>query len=80
MRRPRWQIRPAACTVQGTQDREKRVQIDFWQRAAKEDSSDERRAMPEFAKASGQHRHSPDQLDAVRRAQAGKTLEMVAGF
>jgi hypothetical protein len=36
--------------------------------------------MPEFAKESGQVRHSPDQLDAVRRAQAGKTLEMVAGF
>jgi hypothetical protein len=27
-----------------------------------------------------QLRHSPDQLDTVRRAQAGKTLEMVAGF
>jgi glutathione S-transferase len=38
------------------------------------------RAMPEFAKEVGQLRHSPEQLDAVRRAQAGKTLEMVAGF
>src|SRR5580704_5524571 len=38
------------------------------------------RAMPEFAKEIGQLRHSPDQLDAVRRAQAGKTLAMVAGF
>ena len=36
--------------------------------------------MPEFAKESGRLRHSPQQLDAVRRAQAGKTLEMVAGF
>jgi glutathione S-transferase len=38
------------------------------------------RAMPEFAKEVAQLRHSPDQLDTVRRAQAGKTLEMVAGF
>ena len=38
------------------------------------------RAMPEFAKEVTQLRHSPDQLDTVRRAQAGKTLEMVAGF
>ena len=38
------------------------------------------RAMPEFAKEIGQIRHSPEQLDAVRRAQAGKTLEAVAGF
>jgi glutathione S-transferase len=38
------------------------------------------RAMPEFAKEVGQLRHSPEQLDSVRRAQAGKTLEMVAGF
>jgi glutathione S-transferase len=38
------------------------------------------RAMPEFAKEVGQLRHSPEQLDAVHRAQAGKTLEMVAGF
>jgi glutathione S-transferase len=38
------------------------------------------RAQPEFAKEVGQLRHSPDQLEAVRSAQAGKTLEMVAGF
>jgi glutathione S-transferase len=38
------------------------------------------RAMPEFAKEIGQLRHAPEQLDAVRRAQAGKTMEMVAGF
>jgi glutathione S-transferase len=38
------------------------------------------RAMPEFAKEIGQLRHAPEQLEAVRRAQAGKTLEMVAGF
>ena len=38
------------------------------------------RAMPEFAKEIGQLRHSPEQLDAVRRAQGGKTMEMVAGF
>ena len=38
------------------------------------------RAKPEFAKEVGQLRHSPEQLDAVRNAQAGKTLEMVAGF
>jgi glutathione S-transferase len=38
------------------------------------------RAMPEFAKEIGQLRHSPEQLDAVRRAQGGKTLETVAGF
>ena len=38
------------------------------------------RAMPEFAKEIDQLRHSPEQLDAVRRAQGGKTLEMVAGF
>ena len=145
MRRPRWRIRPAACTVQGAQDHEKQVQIDFWQRAAKEGFTDERarasalkfraefdaldkklaqqpylmgndlsvldiawliyqhrlslagypfarlhprvhtwaeklRAMPEFAKEVAQLRHSPDQLDTVRRTQAGKTLEMVAGF
>jgi hypothetical protein len=36
--------------------------------------------MPEFAKEIGQLRHAPEQLDAVRRAQAGKTMEMVAGF
>jgi len=38
------------------------------------------RAMPEFAKEIAQLRHGPDALDAVRRAQSGKTLEMVAGF
>jgi glutathione S-transferase len=38
------------------------------------------RAKPEFAKEVGQLRHSPEQLDAVRHAQSGKTLEMVAGF
>jgi glutathione S-transferase len=38
------------------------------------------RAMPEFAKEIGQLRHGTDQLDAVRRAQAGKTLEAIAGF
>jgi glutathione S-transferase len=134
-----------AGTVQGTKDHEKQVQIEFWQRAAKEGFSDERarasaqkfraefdaldktlakepylmgkdlsvldvawliyahrlslagypfarlhprvhawaeklRAMPEFAKEIGQLRHGPEQLDAVRRAQAGKTLEAVAGF
>jgi len=42
--------------------------------------ADKLRAMPEFAKEVVQLRHSPDQLDTVRRAQAGKTLEMVAGF
>ena len=38
------------------------------------------RAMPEFAKEIGQLRHSPAQRDAIRRAQAGKSLELVAGF
>ena len=38
------------------------------------------RARPEFAKEVGQLRHSPEQLDAVRSAQVGKTLEMVADF
>ena len=38
------------------------------------------RAMPEFAKEIGQLRHSEGQLDAVRRAQAGSTLEAIAGF
>ena len=131
--------------MQGAQDREKQVQIEFWQRAAREGFTDERArasarkfraefdaldrtlarepylmgndlpvldiawliyehrlslagypferlhpyvhawaeklcAMPEFAKEIGQLRHSPAQLDAVHRAQAGKTLEMVAGF
>jgi hypothetical protein len=36
--------------------------------------------MPEFAKEITQLRHSAQQLDSIRRAQAGKTLEMVAGF
>ncbi len=132
-------------TVQGVKDHEKQIQIEFWQRAAKEGFTDERarasalrfraefdaldktlarqpyllgenlsvldiawliyenrlslagypfarlhphinawadklRAMPEFAKEIEQLRHSPEQLDAVRRAQAGKTLEAVAGF
>jgi glutathione S-transferase len=134
-----------AGTVQGAKDREKQVQIEFWQRAAKEGFTDERartsalrfraefdalekrlakqpylmgnelsvldiawliyqhrlslagypfarlhphvhawaeklRAMPEFAKEIGQLRHSPQQLEAVQQAQAGKTLEAVAGF
>jgi glutathione S-transferase len=130
-------------TVQGAKDREKQVQIEFWQRAAKEGFTDERarasalrfraefdkldrtlaqqpylmgtnlsvldiawliyehrlslagypfarlhpnvhawaeklRARPEFAKEIGQLRHSEAQLDAVRRAQAGSTLEAIA--
>jgi glutathione S-transferase len=134
-----------AGTVQGFKDREKDIQIEFWQRAAKEGFPDERarasaqkfraefdaldkklaeqpyllgkdlsvldiawfiyehrlslagypfarlhphvhawaeklRARPEFAKEIGQLRHSPEQLDAIHRAQAGKTLEAVAGF
>ncbi len=134
-----------AGTVGGVADREKQVQIEFWQRAAKEGFTDERarasalrfraefdalerrlaqqpylmgeslsvldiawliyehrlslagypfarlhphvqawadklRAMPAFAKEIGQLRHSPAQLDAIHRAQAGKTLEAVAGF
>lgn len=134
-----------AGTVGGVKDAEKQVQIEFWQRAAKEGFTDERarasalkfraefdaldkalakqrylmgeelsvldiawfiyehrlslalypfarlhphvhawaeklRAMPEFAKEIGQLRHSPEQLDAIRRAQAGRTLETVAGF
>ncbi|MGH6671656.1 MAG: glutathione S-transferase family protein [Xanthobacteraceae bacterium] len=138
-------IKNGAGTVQGAKDREKEVQIEFWQRAAKEGFTDERarasalrfrtefnaldkalakqrhlmgddlsvpdiawfiyehrlslagypfarlhpyvhawaeklRVMPEFAKEGGQLRHSPEQLDAVRHGQAGKTLEMVAGF
>jgi hypothetical protein len=36
--------------------------------------------MPEFAKEIGQLRHAPDQLDAIHRAQGGKTMEAVAGF
>ncbi|MGD0142316.1 MAG: glutathione S-transferase family protein [Rhizomicrobium sp.] len=134
-----------AGTVGGLRDREKDIQIEFWQRAAKEGFTDDRsrasarkfraefetldkrlaqqpylmgedltvldiawfiyehrlslagypferlhphvhawaekfRARPEFAKEVGQLRHSPEQLDAIRRAQAGKTLEAVAGF
>ena len=134
-----------AGTVQGTKDHEKQVQIEFWQRAAREGFTDERarvsaqkfraefekldrrlagqsylmgaelsvldiawfiyehrlslagypfarlhphvdawagklRAKPEFAKEVGQLRHSSEQLDAIRGAQAGKTLETVAGF
>jgi glutathione S-transferase len=38
------------------------------------------RGRPEFAKEVGQLRHTPNQLDSIRRAQRGKTLEMVAGF
>jgi glutathione S-transferase len=132
-------------TVRGANDREKQVQIEFWQRAATEGFTDAQarasalrfraefdaldktltqqpylmgdalsvldiawliyehrlslagypfarlhpyvhawaerlRAMPEFAKEVTQLRHSPEQLDAIRRAQAGKTLEMIAGF
>jgi glutathione S-transferase len=132
-------------TVQGAADHEKQVQIEFWQRAAREGFTDERarasalkfrsafdaldstlarqpylmgedlsvldiawliyehrlslggypferlhprvhawaeklRAMPQFAKEIGQLRHSPQQLDAVHRAQADKTLATVAGF
>ena len=138
-------IANGAGTVRGAKDHEKQVQIEFWQRAAKEGFTDERarasalkfraefdalekklaqqpylmggdlsvvdiawliyqhrlslagypfarlhprvhawaeklRAMPEFAKEVAQLRHSPDQLDAIRSAQAGKTLEAVAGF
>jgi glutathione S-transferase len=138
-------IKNGAGTVQGTEDPEKQVQIEFWQRAAKEGFTDERarasalkfraafdaldttltrqsylmgddlsvldiawfiyehrlslagypfarlhphvhawadrlRAKPEFAKEVGQLRHSTEQLEAVRSAQAGKTLETVAGF
>jgi len=134
-----------AGTVRGAVDREKQVQLDFWERAAKEGFTDERarasavrfraefdalekrlvkqpyllgdnltvldiawliyqhrlslggypfarlhphvhgwaeklRAMPEFAKEIGQLRHAPEQLDAIHRAQGGRTLEAVAGF
>jgi glutathione S-transferase len=134
-----------AGTVRGAVDREKQVQLDFWQRAAKEGFTDERarvsalrfraefdalekrlakqpylmgdqlsvldiawliyahrlslggypfarlhprvhawaeklRVMPEFAKEIGQLRHAPEQLEAVHRAQGGRTLEAVAGF
>jgi glutathione S-transferase len=132
-------------TVQGATDSEKAVQIEFWQRAAREGFPDERarasalkfraefdaldkrlssarylmgaelsvldiawfiyehrlslagypfarlhphvhawaeklRAKPEFAKEIGKLRHSADELDAIHRAQAGRTLETVAGF
>jgi glutathione S-transferase len=138
-------MKNGAGTVQGAEDPEKLVQIEFWRRAAKDGFTDERarasalkfraefdaldrtlakqayltgndlsvldiawfiyehrltlagypfgrlhphvhawaeklRARPEFAKEVGQLRHSPEQLDVVRRAQAGKTLETVAGF
>jgi len=134
-----------ADTVGGLKDREKDVQIEFWQRAAAEGFPDDRarasaqkfraefdaldrtlarqpylmgsdlsvvdiawfiyqhrlsladypfarlhphvhawaeklRARPEFAKEIGQLRHSPEQLAAIRKAQAGRTLETVAGF
>jgi len=42
--------------------------------------ADRLRAMPEFAKEVGQLRHSAEQLDAIHRAQAGESLETVAGF
>jgi glutathione S-transferase len=134
-------------TVQGMTDRDKQIQIEFWQRAAKEGFTDERArasaqkfrtefdaldrrlatqpylmgeslsvldiawliyahrlalagypfarlhpyvfgwkeklsARPEFAKEIAMLRDSNERLDATRRAQqqAGKTLEMVAGF
>ncbi len=138
-------IANGAGTVQGAKDHEKQVQIEFWQRAAREGFTDARarasalkfrdefdaldktlvkqaylmgddlsvldiawliyehrlslagypferlhphihswaerlRALPEFAKEISQIRHSAEQLDAVRRTQAGKTLEMIAGF
>lgn len=132
-------------TVQGTTDREKQVQIEYWQRAARDGFPDDRvrasalkfrgefdalearlatqpylmgenltvldiawliythrlslagypferlhprvqawaeklRAMPEFAREIGGLRHSPESLAAVHEAQAGRTLEAVAGF
>jgi glutathione S-transferase len=132
-------------TVQGVEDRKKRNEIAFWQRAAEEGFPDDRarasalkfraefdaldarlasqpylmgedltvvdiawliyenrlalagypferlhprvhawaeklRAMPEFAKEVGQLRHAPEELAAIHRAQAGRTLEVVAGF
>jgi glutathione S-transferase len=138
-------IANGAGTVQGAKDPQKQVQIEFWQRAAREGFTDAQarasalkfraafdaldktlatqayligddlsvldiawliyehrlalagypferlhphvhawaerlRAMPEFAKEVTQLRHSAEQLDTVRRAQAGKTLEMIAGF
>jgi glutathione S-transferase len=41
---------------------------------------DKLRAKPEFAREIGQLRHSPEQLEHIRRTQAGKTLETIAGF
>jgi glutathione S-transferase len=38
------------------------------------------RAMPEFAREIGPLRLSPEERDRIRRAQAGRTLEMVAGL
>ena len=138
-------IANGAGTVQGAKDHEKQVQIEFWQRAAREGFTDAQarastlkfrdefdalektlakqaylmgddlsvldiawliyehrlslagypferlhphvhswaerlRALPEFAKEISQIRHSAEQLDAVRRTQAGKTIEMIAGF
>ena len=138
-------IANGAGTVQGAQDHEKQVQIEFWQRAAREGFTDERarasalkfraefdaldktlaqqpylmgddlsvldiawliyehrlslagypferlhpnvylwaerlRAMPEFTKEVMHLRHSPEQLDTICHKQAGKTLEMIAGF
>jgi glutathione S-transferase len=138
-------IANGAGTVQGAQDHEKDIQIEFWQRAAREGFTDERvrasalkfrsafdaldntlgkqpylmgdqlsvldiawliyehrlslagypfvrlhphvhawaerlRTMPEFAKEVTELRHSAEQLDSIRRAQAGKTLEAIAGF
>src|SRR5882724_2897284 len=133
-------IANGAGTVRGAPDHEKQVQIEFWQRAAREGFTDAQarasalkfraafdaldtsltkqlylmgdhlsvldiawliyehrlslagypferrhphvhawaeklRAMPEFAKEVSQLRHSAEELDAVRRTQAGKTLE-----
>src|ERR1700730_2961651 len=138
-------IANGAGTVQGAKDREKQVQIEFWQRAAREGFTDAQarasalkfrdefdaldktlakqaylmgedlsvldiawliyehrlslagypferlhphfhswaerlRALPEFSKEISQIRHSAEQLDAVRRTQAGKTLAIIAGF
>jgi glutathione S-transferase len=138
-------IANGAGTVQGAKDHQKEVQIEFWQRAAREGFTDAQarasalkfraefdalektlakqsclmgddlsvldiawliyehrlslagypferlhphvlvwaerlRAMPEFAKEVTQLRHSAERLDAIRRTQAGATLEMIAGF
>jgi len=132
-------------TVGGLNDRERDIQIEFWQRAAQDGFPDDRarasaqkfrgefaaldktlsrqpylmgndlsvldiawfiyqhrlsladypferlhphvhawaeklRGRPEFAKEIGQLRHSPQELEKIRRAQAGKTLQAVAGF